>query len=473
MKLFSPELFLILGCLALFVVSIRSDLARMAADVALVTSLLSLVACALSLQWEAGELFYQAYRVDAYSQLFKLMVLAGLVAVVLFGRRLKDIPGEIRPEYFLFLLFGALGLVMVVSAVELITLFIALELASYALYILVPLRQERPGQRVQMESAAKYVMFGIVATGIMLFGMSYLFGLTGSTYFRDIAPILVKQWHEPAAVVGMILVLVGLFFKLAAFPMHLWVPDVYQGASNETTAFIAGVPKAAAVAIIIRFLLCTNPAEQAVTTVLLIVSVCSMFFGNLAALAQKDIKRMLGYSSIAHAGYVMLGFVTLRESGYAAATFYILGFVVMSLASFLVICQLSRTGENVRLDDLSGLHARAPLAALILGTSMFALAGIPPFVGFMGKFLLMSEALTHGFVVLVILAAVNTAIGVYYYLSVVRIMYFSEPGDRPAVRLDRASAVLGVLLVAVMLLLGVVPARVLDATLAAVRAAVL
>jgi NADH-quinone oxidoreductase subunit N len=313
----------------------------------------------------------------------------------------------------------------------------------------------------------------MVATGIMLFGMSYLFGLTGSTYFRDLAPTLVRQWHEPAAIVGMVMVLAGLFFKLAAFPMHLWVPDVYQGAANETTAFIAGVPKVAAVALIIRFLLCADPADQALPTVLMIVSICSMFFGNLAALVQKDVKRMLGYSSIAHAGYVMLGFVTLRATGYSAAAFYILSFVVMSLAAFLVICQLSRNGENLRIDDLSGLHRRAPLAALILGVSMFALAGIPPFVGFMGKFFLLNEALQQGHVLLVVLAAVNTAIGIYYYLTVVRVMYFSDPGERPAVCLDRSSEVLGVLLVLAILVLGVVPARLLDLTLAAVRAAVL
>ncbi|TAN39158.1 MAG: NADH-quinone oxidoreductase subunit N [Verrucomicrobia bacterium] len=470
--LFAPEILLIAGCLAVFAISLGVGRARLAAFVTLGTALAGLAACAATLVCR-GDLFFHAYRVDLFSQLFKLFTMLGLVAVVVFGRQLKDIRADVRPEYFLFLLLGTFGLLTLVSSIELITLFIALELSSYALYLLVPLRQERSGLRVQMESAAKYVMFGIMATGVLLFGMSYLFGVAGSTYFRDLAPALARHWSDPAAVVGMTLVLAGLFFKLAAFPMQLWAPDVYQGASNETTAFIAAVPKIGAVAVLIRFLLCATPADHVLTAVLVIASVCSMFFGNLAALVQKDVKRMLGYSSIAHAGYVLVGLVTLHAGGYAAASFYIFGFVVMSLGAFLVLCLVSREGENVLVDDLAGLHARSPLAALLMGASMFALAGIPPFVGFMGKFLLLTEALRGGFVLLVVLAAINTAIGIYYYLNVVRVMYFSEPGDRPAVRLDALSAVTGVLLLAFMLLLGVLPARLLENTLTAIQAAVI
>ena len=468
LTLFLPELVLILGSLAVFAVSLGTGRLKLAATVTAVTSILALAACAGTLTLH-GDLFSQALRIDLYSQLFKLFIALGLVAVTLFGRELKDIRADIRPEYFLFLLWGTLGLMILVSSIELITLFVALELSSYSLYLLVPLRQERKGLRMQMESAAKYVMFGIVATGVMLFGMSYLFGLTGSTRFHDLAPALLQRWHDPAAIVGMVLVLTGLFFKLAAFPMHLWAPDVYQGASNETTAFIASVPKAGVIAVLIRFLLCASPSDQVLTVFLSIVAICSMFFGNLAALGQKDIKRMLAYSSIAHAGYVLLGLVTLRDTGYSASVFYILGFVVMSLASFLVICSASRNGENVLIEDLSGLHSRSPLAAFILGAGMFALAGIPPFAGFMGKFFLLTEALQRGFVMLVVVAAVNTAIGVYYYLTVVRVMYFSDAGDRPSVKLGAVNATLGIGLILIVLALGIIPSRLLDLALIAVR----
>lgn len=472
-RMVAPELAIVIGSLAVFTVSLGEGRDRLAARLTAVTALLALVLSVASIGGPHGDLFRGACRVDLFSQVFKVFIAFGLVAVALFGARLKDTRGDVRPEYFFFLLLGALGLMTLVSSVELITLFVALELSSFALYLLVPMRVERPGLRVQMESAAKYVMFGIVSSGVLLFGMSYLFGITGSTYLRDIAPLLLQRWADPAALVAIVLVLVGLFFKLAAFPMHFWAPDVYQGASNETTAFIAGVPKVGAVAVLIRFLLCADPTDRTLSLVLMGVSVTSMCFGNLAALVQKDVKRMLGYSTIAHAGYLLMGLVTLRDTGFAAAAFYILGFVPMGLAGFLVLCHVSREGENVTLDDLAGLHARSPLAALLMGVSMFALAGIPPFVGFTGKFLLLSEALQQGFVALVVVAAVNTAIGIYYYLTVVRVMYFSDPGDRPAVRLDGATALLGVVLALIVLAMGVMPARIIDATVAAVRAAVL
>lgn len=466
--LFAPELLLILGSLTVFVIALGSGRDRLAARVTAVSALAATTACIATLG-QQGDLFFHAYRIDLFSQLFKLFIAAGLASVALFGRWLRDISDDARPEYFLFLLLGSLGLLMLVSCVELIPLTVSLELSSCALYLLVPLRREGPGLRMQMESAAKYVMFGVAATGVLLFGMSYLFGMTGSTYFVDMAPALASRWTDPAAVAAVSLALLGLFFKLAAFPMHLWAPDVYQGASDETTAFVAAVPKVAAVAVLIRFLLCADPSDGRLTLLLTVSSIGSMFLGNLVALVQKDLKRMLGYSTIAHAGYVMLGLATMREGGYGAAIFYIVGFMAMNLVAFLVIYRVSPEGRNPLIHDLAGLHSRSPLAALILAGSMFALAGIPPFVGFIGKFRLMAEALDRGLVTLVVLAAVNTAIGVYYYLNVVRVIYFEEAGALPAVRLDRLEAVLGVVLFLAVVVLGILPAPLLDAAVAAVR----
>lgn len=467
LTLLSPEAIVLLGSLLVFVLSLGEGRGRLAATVVTATAGIALIAGAGTLGLH-GDLFYKALRIDLFSQLFKVFIILGLLAVSIFGRDLRDIREDIRPEYFLFLLWGTLGLLLLVSSTELITFFISLELSSYALFLLVPLRQERAGLRAQMESAAKYVMFGILSTGIMLFGLSYLFGLTGTTYFREMALSLSGQWHNPAAVIGMLLVLAGLLFKLAAFPMHVWAPDVYEGASNETTAFIAGVPKVAVVAVLIRFALCIEPGNHAMASILSAVAVGSMFFGNLAALRQTDIKRMLAYSSIAHAGYVLVGLVTLQGTGYAAALFYILAFVVMSLASFLVICAVSKHGENVTVDSLAGLNSRSPLAAGLLGAGMFAMAGIPPFAGFMGKFFLLAAALHSGYVMLVIVAAINTAIGIYYYLNVVRVMYFSEPAEAAPITLSPSNTVLGVGLILLALALGVVPARILDLAIAAI-----
>jgi NADH-quinone oxidoreductase subunit N len=466
--LFAPELLLIFGALMLFIIALGTGRDRLAATVTACAGLTALVACSATLGCR-GDLFFHAYRIDLFSQLFKLFILLGLSAVTLFGRRLNDIRDDIRPEYFLFLLIATLGLVMLVSCVEMISLLVSLELSSFAVYLLIPLRRERAGLRIQMESAAKYVIFGVIATGIMLFGMSYLFGMTGTTYFSVLVPSVAGNWSNPVTVAAVTLTLVGLFFKLAAFPMHLWAPDVYQGAANETTAFITGVPKVAAVAIIIRFLLAAESSGLDLIVFLTIVSIVSMFLGNLVAIVQKDIKRMFGYSAIAHAGYVMVGFVTLRDVGYAASIFYIFGFLLMSLPVFLVICQVSQDGENLLIDDLSGLHDRAPLAALIMALSMFALAGIPPFAGFIGKFRLMVVALDRGLVAVVVVLAINTAIGIYYYLNIVRVMYFEKTGNRPSVSFDAGMATLGIFLVLAVVALGVAPETLMDSALTAVR----
>jgi NADH-quinone oxidoreductase subunit N len=266
---------------------------------------------------------------------------------------------------------------------------------------------------------------------------------------------------EPAVYVGIAMFMGGFFFKLAVFPFHFWVPDVYEGAANETTAFIASVPKLAAVAMLIRAATLVDPNGQIIVQMLMVLAVCSMFYGNLVALVQKDLKRMLGFSGIAHAGYVLLGILTLKETGYATSMYYIFGYLVMNLACFLVICTLSEDGANLKIEDLTGLHRRAPLLAFTLAVGMFALAGIPPFVGFMGKFMLLTGALKAGHLNLVILAALNTAISIYYYLSVVRVTYCSNGEEAVAVKVDGVTKVLSLALVVAIIVMGVLPAQIL------------
>jgi NADH-quinone oxidoreductase subunit N len=459
--LFVPELWVMFGCLLLFMGSIFNGSGRQARLVSgfLSVTTILLTACSLYLH---GSLFFDVYRVDLFSQLFKFMVAVGLTVVILFDREVRTVAEEVKVEYYLFLFLSSLGLMMVVSCVELLSLFIALELSSFALYLLVPMRNEATGVRTQMEAAAKYIIFGVMATGIMLFGMSYLFGLTGTTYLAELLPRLHGVGAQPAAVVGIIMVLAGFFFKLGLFPFHFWLPDVYQGSANETTAFIASVPKLAAVALLIRVSALAMPESQAVSGLLGTLAVISMFYGNLLALTQKDIKRMLGFSGIAHAGYVILGILVLGESGYAASIFYIVGYLVMNLAAFLVICNVSVNGENLLVDDLSGLYKRAPLLALILAVAMFGLAGIPPFVGFMGKFMLLTGALQKDYLAVVILAAINTAIAIYYYLSVVRVVYCAAPEKEESLPVSGLIQATGVFLVIVIVWLGVAPNGLLE-----------
>lgn len=468
LMLFAPELFLLLGGLVLFLMSSGQTSGKKARSVTLGFALLNIVICFWSLH-QNGFIFYDAYKIDLFSQFLKIVISIGLAIVLLFSTELKGIAERVRPEYYLFLILSTLGLLMLVSSVDLLTMFLSLELSSYSLYLLVPMRDDHLGLRIQMESAIKYILFGIVATGVMLFGMSYMFGLTGTTYFVELLPALQKMSGNPAAIVAIAMVMGGFFFKLAVFPFHFWAPDVYQGASNETTAFIASVPKVAAVAMLIRIATLITPGEHALVTMFVIFSICAMFYGNLVALVQTDIKRMLGFSGIAHAGYVLLGFVTLQEAGYAISLYYIFGYLVMSIAGFLVICKVSSNGENVLIDDLSGLHKRAPLLAFTLAVSMFAMAGIPPFVGFMGKFMLLTGAYKAGQVTLVVLAVINTAISIYYYLSVVRVTYSTSAEKRPKLVIDGTTKMVSVILVLIIITLGVVPDRIIQIATEAVH----
>lgn len=472
-----PELALLTGALAFFVLSLFRQLDfNQVKSTAIAFGCITFIGSLITLHSEAT-LFFGSFEIDLYSQLFKLMIGFGLAIVLIFGQNLKDIDESVRPEYYMFLFLSALGLMMLVSSVELIAIFVSLELSSFALYLLVPMRSDQKGLRIQMEAAIKYILFGVMATGFMLFGMSYIFGLTGTTYLSEIITGL-QTAPQPAALFAIMMVLAGFFFKLAVFPMHFWVPDIYQGSSNETTGFIATIPKLGAVALLIRIMTLAAGETQTLIYLLMILALASMFYGNLSALVQKDLKRMLGFSGIAHAGFILLGLLTMEVSGYATAIFYISGYVIMNLACFLVICNVSKEGENLEIEDLKGLHKREPVMAFILAVGLFALAGIPPFVGFMGKFMLLTQALQAGttagvmntiYLTVVILAAINTGIAIYYYLSVVRIAFTTDPEEQPDVKVDGLTKVVGIALVLLIIVMGSLPSKLVAFADAAVK----
>ena len=407
-------------------------------------------------------LFNDAYRVDLFSQVLKLVFACGFGLILLLSGGLEDIREEVKPEYYLFLAISVSGLMMLVSSVDIITLVVALEVSAFPIYLLVPMRREREGHRVQMESAIKYMMFGIAANGIMFFGLSYLFGLTGATSLPVLMVRLQPLMTSPVAIAGLALRFAGLYYKLAIFPFQFWTPDVYQGASNETAALIASLPKLGGVAVLVRFVSLATPDNHTLALLLGILAVGSMFYGNLIALMQTDFKRLLGFSGIAHAGYALIGFVALSDEGYGASLYYIVGYVLMVLACFVVICKVSKDGTNVAIADLAGLHRRSPLLAVTLAVGVFALAGIPPFVGFMAKLSLLKAALAKGYLALVVLAVINSAIAVYYYLSVVREAWFRDPGNLPIIRLNWPTRALCVILMGGILALGIAPAPMID-----------
>lgn len=458
---FLPELILAGGALALFILALGNGRERQAWWAATLTALAMIAACAVTLGQQAV-LFEGAYRVDAFSQWLKLILGVGYLLVALLSADLPDIRPDVKSEYFLFLTLSVAGLTLLVSSLDVITLVVALELSSFPLYVLVAMRREREGQRVQMESAIKYIVFGITATGLMLFGLSYLFGLTSTTSLPVMMERLRPVITTPAAVVGLGLTFAGLFYKLAVFPFHFWTPDVYQGASNETTSLVASLPKLGAAAVLVRLVSLATPEHRPIALLLTCLAVASMFYGNLVALWQKDLKRLLAFSGIAHAGYALIGFVALDTAGFTAALYYVVAYLFMALACFIVVCRVSTDGTNVAVADLAGLHRRSPLLTVTLLVGVFGLAGVPPLAGFMGKLALLKAALARGHLALVLLAVVNSALAIYYYLVIVREACFREPAVQGRIRLTSPTRLGCLLLVAGVLVLSVAPSGLLD-----------
>jgi len=278
--------------------------------------------------------------------------------------------------------------------------------------------------------------------------------------------------QQPLIMIGLVMLLCGFFYKLALFPMHFWAPDVYEGAANETSAFVATLPKVGAVALLIRLIFLAGVDSGQFTWVLAILAVLSMTFGNLSALVQNDIKRLLAYSSIAHAGYIMVGLVCASELGFVSGIYYITGYLVMNLACFFVIYNLAPNGENISFDDLKGLYKRSPLMAFTLAVGAFGMAGIPPTIGFTGKLFLFTAAIKKDMYALVILAVINTGVAVFYYLKMVRAAYSSVPSPMPKIQLKFSTTLLGIFFIVIILYLGTFPQGFIDVAKEAVAAAI-
>ncbi len=461
-----PELYQLLMILVLFLWSLGNSRWKprvdawipWAAGLGFVVSLFSFGA--------RGMLFADAYRIDALSQFFKAAIAFGFAVTVLNATRQQTIEARKKADYFLLLALSALGLMILASAVELLTVYLAMELSSYSLYALIPLRDREKGAA---EAGIKYILFGAVATGLALYGFSYILASQHTSYLAELAG---RDWSwaaSPLAVVGLTLFLGGFFYKLALFPFHFWAPDVYQGASNETATYVSTLPKLGAIVLLIRLTSLLKPGLE-ITTILAVLAALSMTYGNLAALIQTDVKRILGYSTVAHAGYVIVALVAASTQGMAAAAFYAVAYLLMNLTCFWVVCRIAPDGRNVELDDLNGLHRRAPGLALILAVGAFALLGLPPTAGFMGKLFLLTSAWDHGYNWLVVVAALNTAVSLYYYLNMVRHAYTQDEPLRPAPALQPGAGfglLWGGLLAVLVLAVGILPAPLFQAALKA------
>ncbi|MGB5986466.1 MAG: NADH-quinone oxidoreductase subunit N [Desulfobacterales bacterium] len=464
--LFSPELHCLLMAGVFLVLSLLEASPRRDYWTAVILSAVVLGFCLLAVT-ARGDLFAATYRVDLFSQIYKLLLGAGLFLTLCISSELKGIPRRWHSEYYLLLTVSTLAMMMLVSAVHLVTVFVALELSSYSLYILVALSR---GRGYGLAEGIKYFLVGACASAIMLFGMALLYGASGEFYLAGLMEALPAMLSRPEVVIGLFLTLAGFFFKLALFPFHFWAPGAYGAAANQVAAFIATVSKVAAVALLTRFVALSAGQSPYLVEILAVLAIVSMTVGNLAAVVQTDLKRLLAYSSVAHAGYVLLGILAASAWGYAAVLFYAVGLLVMKFTCFFVLVKAAPDGRNLQVAELAGLHQRAPILAMALMLALFGLAGIPPTIGFTGKLLVFTAAIQQGHLILVIIAMVNVVISLYYYLRVLKAAYLKEPEDPlPALNISPAANVLALLLMGIMIGVGIAPNLFIELTREAVR----
>ena len=381
--------------------------------------------------------FQDTLRADRYALFFTVVLCAGsLLTLLLSVDYLREQPLP-AGEYHALVLLSTSGMIFLAAANDLIVLFLALEIMSVAVYVLAGMQRREVRST---EAALKYFLLGAFATGFFLYGIAFFYGATGSTRLDVIARALARDGLTAFTLLGIALLLVGFAFKVALIPFHVWTPDVYEGAPTAVTAFMAVGVKAAAFAAFARVLLdALLPVAAGWTGVLWVLAALTMTVGNVSAVTQRSVKRMLAYSSIAHAGYALVGLVTASKAGGAALLYYLVVYAVMNLGAFAVLIALGRRGEpNEMLQDFAGVGFRHPVLGLTMAVFMLSLAGIPPTAGFTGKFYLFSAAVDAGYVGLAVIGVLNSVVSVYYYLGVLVQMYMVEgtrsidaPASRP------------------------------------------
>jgi NADH-quinone oxidoreductase subunit N len=448
---FRPELALTFGTLALFLLDLFWR--KSAARVALLTAGALLVfAVAAGLLWrqppDALRLFNGMIANDAFACFFKWLFLGAGALTVLIAAQGKDFPPARIGEFYALLMAVVLGMFLMASATDLLMVYLSIELVSMVSYVLAGFRK---GDRKASEGSLKYVIYGGVASGVMLFGMSYLYGLTGTTGLVElgtrIAVLQMTASTKIALVLGIVFVTAGIGYKVAAVPWHMWCPDVYEGAPTPFTAFLSVGPKAAGFALALRFFLSAFAAPSAPGSglaaalagipwpaVVGVISAVTMTLGNFTALSQTNLKRLLAYSSIAHAGYTLMGLSTASDLGVQAVMIYMLVYLVMNLGAFVVVILVAEATGSESILDYKGLARRHPLAAVTFAIFLFSLTGIPPFAGFTGKWYLFYAVFERiggpgggWYALLALIGALNTAVSLYYYVRIVRAMFIDPP----------------------------------------------
>jgi NADH-quinone oxidoreductase subunit N len=399
---------------------------------------------------------------DTFSWFFNLLILLSVGLTILISMKYLTDQGLDLYEYFAILLFSSVGMMFMVSGTHLLMIFVGLETLSIGVYVLTGVL---PKSSKASEASLKYLLLGSFSSGLFLYGAALLYGASGSLSLAGLAKYFQSGSINTMGLIGMGLLLVGFSFKVAAVPFHMWTPDVYDGAPSPITGFMSVGVKAAAFAAFLRvFFECFSSVQVTWSHILWILAVLTMILGNLAALVQSNIKRMLAYSSIAHAGYILIGMVAGTAMGAAGILYYLLAYIFTNLGAFAVVTMVGRKGEaNISIDDYRGLGKSHPALALAMSIFLFSLAGIPPTAGFIGKFTIFGAAIASGYIWLVIIGVLTSAASVFYYFRVVMKMYMEAPEVEPeSLKFSPSMALALTLTVMVVLYIGIFPTTYLN-----------
>ena len=468
-----PPLVLVAGAVVLLLIDLAVPRERKSVTAWLGIIVLALSAATLPLLWGQNLIgFNNMVAVDGYALFIDGLVASIAVVTVLLTLRYNADRGIMRGEFYPLLLFSASGMMLMAHAVNLLVVFVAIELLSIPLYILCGIARPRLESE---ESSMKYFLLGAFASGFLVYGIALIYGATGTTQLAEIAGKITSGVNDLLLLyAGVGLILVGLGFKVAAVPFHMWTPDVYEGAPTTVTAFMATATKAAGFAAVLRvFLFGLAPALATWQPVIAVIAMLTMIVGNVVALAQTNLKRMLAYSSIAHAGYVLIGVAAGNELGTTGVLFYLASYAVTTLAAFAVMTVMGTpSGEDQSLDAYAGLIRRRPWLALVMALAMFSLTGVPPTAGFAGKYFLFQAAMGSGLVWLAIVGVLTSVISAYFYLRVVVTMFMREPGAeaQPLSGTNTARGIAIFATAAATLVFGVLPTPLLNVVTEAVKA---
>ena len=424
-----PELILVIGAMALLMLGVFAKCERGELILWLSIGLLALAGVAGANGEETVTLFNDSFIIDPYARALKLLTLIGAGASLLMSLDYWREEGGLRFEFAILVLLATAGMMMMISANDLIALYVGLELQSLALYVVAAFKRDSARSA---EAGLKYFVLGALSSGMLLYGASLIYGFTGATQFAEIASAVQPSGANLGLIFGLVFLVAGFAFKISAVPFHMWTPDVYEGAPTPVTAFFAAAPKLAAMALTVRVLITAFPA---VTTqwqqIVVFLSIASMALGAFAAIGQTNIKRLMAYSSIGHMGFALVGLAAGSPDGVQGLIVYLAIYLAMTLGTFAVILSMRRDGRMVEdIDQLSGLSRTSPMMAFLLAMLLFSLAGIPPLAGFFAKFYVFLAAIHAGLYALAVIGVLLSVVGAYYYLRIVKIMYFDAPAER-------------------------------------------